>query len=208
VSPGLRTSFVRRPPTLIETCEVNASGDALSECVGKTPSFRTLDVTDGSTVAAAYPTGPRTLSRLRSLWTENGFQFFEAGLGDLQAPVLIVDLVPLPAGFSGSEGRSPTEVIVGQDLFIQVEDRIFRVSDPVGRARNGILKTAPELVLDKTADPETLTSGHYAADLTGGVYVILSSRVVVLGRPGMYPFAYQSFRVSWWPVPGAFVPHG
>jgi hypothetical protein len=70
------------------------------------------------------------------------------------------------------------------------------------------LTTAPELVLDKVANPQTLTSGHYTADLTGGVYVILANAVAILGRPGTYPFAFEPFRVTWWPVAGAAVPHG
>jgi hypothetical protein len=193
---------------LIETCEVNASGDALHQCVGKTPSFRTLDVADGSTVPATYPTGPRTLARLRPQGTEDGYQFFEAGLGAQQVPVLSAKLVPLPAGSSGSEGGTATEVIVGRDLFVQVEDRIFRVSDPVGRANDGKLTTVPELVLDKVANPETLTPDRYAADLAGGVYVILSNGAVILGRPGSYPFTFKSFQVTWWPVAGAAAPHG
>jgi hypothetical protein len=195
---------------LIESCEGNASGDALRECVGKTPSFRNLDVTDGTTVPVAYPTGPRTLSRLRSLWTDDGYEFFEAGLGYLQPSVLSLKLVPLPVGSSGSRGIEglPTDVIVGRDLFVQVEDRILRVTDPIGRAKNGRLTTAPELMLDKVANPQPLTSGHYAADLTGGVYVILANAVAMLGRPGTYPFAFEPFQVTWWRVAGAAVPHG
>jgi hypothetical protein len=203
---GLAAPWPDATHVLIETCEVNA----LRECVGKTPSFRSLDVTDGRTAPAAYPTGPRTLSRLRSLRTEDGYEFFEAGLGVLQAPVLSVKLMPLPVGSSGSTGIEglATDVIVGRDLFIQVEDRIFRVTDPVGRAGNGRLTTAPELVLDKVANPQTLTSGHYAADLNGGAYVILSSEVAIVGHPGTYPFAFEPFQVSWWRIPGAAVPHG
>jgi hypothetical protein len=195
---------------LNDTCEANDSGDAVRQCVGKTPTFRMLDVTDGSTVPASYPTGPRTLSRLRSSGTEDGYQFVEAGLGVQQAPVLSLKLVPLPVGSSGSTGIEglATEVIVGRDLFIQVEDRIFRVTDPVRRASNGRLTTAPELVLDNVANPQTLTSGHYAADLKGGVYVILSSEVAILGQPATYPFAFEPFQVSWWRIPGAAVPHG
>jgi hypothetical protein len=205
---GLAADWPDATHLLTETCEANASGDALRQCVGKTPSFRTLDVTDGGTVQVAYPTGPRTLSRLRPIATEDGYQFFEAGLGADHAPVLSLKLAPLPMGSSGSQGGSPTEVIVGRDLFVQVEDRIFRVSDPVGRARNGTLTTAPELVRDKVANPETLTSERYAADLSRGAYVILSNGVAILGRPETYPFAFQSFRVSWWRVLGAAVPHG
>ena len=70
------------------------------------------------------------------------------------------------------------------------------------------MTTVPELVLDKVANPETLTSERYAADLAGGVYVILSNGAVILGRPGIYPFTFKSFQVTWWPVAGAAVPHG
>jgi len=207
---GLAAPWPDATHMLIETCEVNASGDALRECVGKTPTFRSLDVTAGTTTPVSYPTGPRTLSRLRSLRTEDGYQFVEAGLGVQQAPVLSLTLVPLPVGSSGSTGIEglATDVILGRDLFIQVEDRIFRVTDPVGRARNGRLTTAPELVLDKVANPQTLTSGDYAADLNDGTYVILASDVAILGQPGTYPFAFEPYQVSWWSVPGAAVPHG
>ena len=112
--------------------------------------------------------------------------------------MLSLKLAPLPIGSSGSEGGTATEVIVGRDLFVQVEDRIFRVSDPIGRANDGKLTTVPELVLDKVANPETLTSGRYAADLAGGVYVI-SNGAVILGRPGIYPFTFKSFQANWWP---------
>jgi hypothetical protein len=206
---GLAAPWSDATHMLIEKCEANAS-EALRECAGKTPSFRSLDVTDGTTAPVSYPTGPRTLSRLRSLWTDDGYQFFEAGLGYLQPPVLSLKLLPYPVGSSGSRGIEglPTEAIVGRDLFVQVEDRIFRITDPVGRARNGRLTTAPELMLDNVANPQTLTSGHYAADLTGGVYVILANAVAILGRPGTYPFAFEPFQVTWWRVAGAALPHG
>jgi hypothetical protein len=205
---GLAADWPDATHLRIETCELNASGDALHQCVGKTPSFRLLDVTAGSTVPATYPTGPRTLARLRPLGTEDGYQFFEAGLGAQRAPVLSAKLVPLPAGSSGSQGGTATEVIVGRDLFVQVEDRIFRVSDPLGRANDGKLTTVPELVLDKVANPEPLTPWRYAADLAAGVYVILSTGVVIIGRPAIYPFTFKSFQMTWWPVAGAGVPHG
>ena len=54
---GLAAPWPDATHMLIETCEVNASGDALRQCVGKTPSFRNLDVTDGSTVPGDLPDG-------------------------------------------------------------------------------------------------------------------------------------------------------